>query len=139
MPEFPSVEWFDSVRQAANTDPDFRALGTCDAAVGVKVGRRVFQLNFKAFQCTGVSETDEDSLRDVDFYLEMLPPRWKAFIENISAHSRADPDHTLNTLDLNETEGILRSRDAYGLNSFLRYHLTIQKFFDSAANVETTY
>ena len=139
MPDFPSVEWFDSIRQAANTDPDFRALGTCDAAVGVMVGGRVFQLDFKAFQCTGVSETDEDSLRDVDFYLEMQPPGWKALIENIRAHSGADPDHTLNTLDLSEPEGILRSRDAYGLNSFLCYHLTIQKFFDSAASVETTY
>ena len=75
----------------------------------------------------------------MDFYLEMEPDRWQSYIQHIQANGAADAQHTLNTLDLIESGGILKSHDAYRMNNFFRYHLTIQKFFDSAATVETTY
>jgi hypothetical protein len=86
-----------------------------------------------------VAEIDEDGLLEVDFYLEMEPERWQSFIQHIQSNGVADAQHTFNTLDLNEPGGILRSHDPYRRNNFFRYHLTIQKFFDSAAAVETTY
>ncbi|MCH7800109.1 MAG: hypothetical protein IIC24_01060 [Chloroflexi bacterium] len=139
MPVFPSVEWFDSVKSAANDDPEFRALGTSDTTVGVKIGDQIFQLDFYAFECARVAEIGEDDLYDVDFYLEMEPDRWQSYIQHIQANGAADAQHTLNTLDLSESGGILKSHDTYRMNNFFRYHLTIQKFFDSAARVETTY
>ena len=71
MPVFPSVEWFQAVRTAANADPAFRSLGTAEAQVGVKVGDDVYVLDFDAFECSGVSQVEEYYLVDVDFYLEM--------------------------------------------------------------------
>ena len=139
MPAFPSVEWFDTVRTEANDNPDFRALGTNDTRFGVKVGDHILQLDFDAFECVRVAEISEDDLYDVDFYLEMEPAKWQSFIQHIQANGAADAQHTINTLDLNEPGGILKSHDPHRMNNFFRFHLTIQKFFDSAATVETTY
>ena len=139
MPQFPSLDWFEAAREFANGDRSFRALGSCDASVGVKAGERVFQISFEGFQCAAVAEVDDDALQDVDFYLEMPSPRWKALIENIRANGGADADHTLNSLDLSEPEPIVKSHDAFGLNRFAQYHLTIQKYFDAAASIDTTF
>ncbi|MDP6454077.1 MAG: hypothetical protein QF898_12265 [SAR202 cluster bacterium] len=139
MPVFPSVEWFDTVKTAANDNPDFRGLGTNDTRLGVKVGDQIVQLDFYAFECANVAEITEDDLYDVDFYLDMEPDRWQSFIQHIQANGAADAQHTFNTLDLSEPGGIIKSHDPYRMNNFFRFHLTIQKFFDSAATVETTY
>ena len=137
MPVFPSIAWFDSVRAAASSDRDFRSLGSCDAIVGIKVGEKVFVLAFEAFECSGASEGSEDSLLDVDFWLSMEPDAWRALLENICQNGRADSDHTFNTLDIEH--GIVESPNAYGANSFLRYHLTLQRLFDLSAQMETTF
>ena len=137
MPVFPSIDWFDSVRAAANSDRQFRALGSCDANVGIKVGERVFLLDFEAFECSGASEGSDDSLLDLDFWLSMEPDEWRALLENIRQNGAADSDHTFNTLDIEH--GIVESRNAYGANSFPRYHLTLQRLFDLSAQMETTF
>ena len=139
MPAFPSIEWFNTVRTAANDNPEFKALGSNDTRFGVKIGDQIVRVDFYAFECTGVAEISEDDLFDVDFYLEMEPERWQSYIQHIQAAGAADAQHTINTLDLNEPGGILKSHDPYRRNNFFRFHLTIQKFFDSAATVETTY
>ena len=139
MPVFPSVEWFEALREVVNGGPAFRALGSCDTVVGVKVGERVFSLTFEAFECAGVSEIDADGLRDVDFYLEMSAEGWRELVENVQANGKADPDHTLNTLDLTRPGGILRSRDELLRQAFFRYHLSMQAYFDAAARVETIF
>lgn len=139
MPSFPSIEWFDTVRAAANENPEFRALGSNDTKFGVVVGDQIVRLDFYGFECTEVSEISEDDLLDMDFYLEMKSESWQAFVQHIQTNGAADAQHTFNTLDLNEPGGILKSHDPYRRNNFFRYHLTIQKFFDSAAKVETTY
>ncbi len=139
MPQFPSLQWFEAARHLANGDPAFRALGSCDASVGVKVGERVFRMGFDGFQCTAVAEVDDDALHDVDFYLEMPSPRWQALIENIRANGGSDAEHTLNSLDLTEPEPVVKSYDTFGLNRFAQYHLTVQKYFDTAAGIDTTF
>jgi hypothetical protein len=139
MPDFPSIEWFEATRHLANSDPALGALGSCDASVGVKVGEQVFRVVFEGFQCAAVAEVDDDALHDVDFYLEMPSPRWQALIENIHANGAADADHTLNSLDLSEPEPIVKSHDAFGFNRFSQYHLTVQKYFDAAAGLDTSF
>ena len=139
MPEFPSLDWFEAARRLVNDDPAFRALGSCDVSVGVKVGERVFQVSFEGFVCGAVAEVDDEALHDVDFYLEMPSTRWQELIENIRANGGADADHTLNSLDLSESEAIVKSHDTFRLNRFSQYHLTIQKYFDAAASFDTTF
>jgi hypothetical protein len=34
---FPSVEWFNAIREIVNTDEGYKRLGTCDSVVGIKV------------------------------------------------------------------------------------------------------
>ena len=56
MPTFPSVQWFEAVRELVNNDAAFRQLGTIDARVGVKVVDQLFEITFEAFECTAVQE-----------------------------------------------------------------------------------
>ena len=137
MPAFPSVEWFEAVKDAANADPAFRSLGTAEAQVGVKVGEQVYVLDFDAFECAGVSQIEEHTLRDVDFYLDMSPEDWRSLLTNVRENDGADSEHTFNTLDIEN--GIVESSSPYGLNGFARYHLTVQRFFDVSGQIETTF
>ena len=137
MPIFPSVEWFEAVRVAANADPAFRSFGTAEAQVGVKVGDDVYVLDFDAFECSGVAQVEEHHLVDVDFYLDMASEDWQSLLTNVKENGGADSEHTFNTLDVEN--GIVESSNPYGMNSFPRYHMTVQRFFDVSAQIETTF
>ena len=93
MPVFPSVEWFDAIKNIVNNDPAFRQLGTVDATVGVKVEHKVYEIKFEAFECTGVREASENDLRDMDFWLELPYDQWKDMLTNIRQHGAA-AEHT---------------------------------------------
>ena len=139
MPKFPSVQWFDAVRELVNNDEAFRRLGTVDARVGIKVGGQLFELTFEAFECVGVREIGENDLRDLDFWLEQSPEEWRDMIENIKQHSSADLTHTLNTIDLTIPEGFARSYDGYRRDAFYRFNQSLQHFFDSSAKIDTQF
>ena len=139
MPKFPSVEWFDTVREMVNNDEAFRRLGTVDARVGVKVGDELFELTFEAFECAGAQEISENDLRDLDFWLEQSPDEWREMIENIKQHGSADLRHTLNTIDLSRPEGFAKSYDGYRRDAFYRFNQSLQHFFDSSAKIDTQF
>ncbi len=139
MPKFPSVEWFDTVRNMVNSDEAFRRLGTVDARVGVKVGDQLFELTFEAFECAAAREIEERELRDLDFWLEQSPEEWRDMIENIRVHGAADLSHTLNTIDLNRPEGFAKSFDGYRRDAFYRFNQSLQHFFDSSSKIETQF
>lgn len=139
MPVFPSVEWFEAVRQIVNNDEAFRRLGTIDTTVGVKVGDKIYQLTFEAFECTGVQEITENDLRDLDFWLEQSYDGWKEMLQNIRQKGAADLDHTLNTIDLNLPEGFARSYDGYRRDAFYRFNQSLQDFFNASAKIDTQF
>src|SRR3990170_4877598 len=139
MPVFPSVEWFEAVKKIVNEDEAFRRLGTVDTKVGVKVGGKVYELDFEAFECLGAKEIAEDELRDVDFWLESDAAGWKELLTNIKENGGADLHHTLNTLDLMSPEGFARSHDGYRRDAFYRFNQSLQHFFDSSAKIETKF
>lgn len=139
MPVFPSVEWFNAIKDLVNNDPAFRQLGTVDAVVGVKVGSKIFELTFEAFECTNVREAGENDLRDMDFWLEQSYDAWKEMIGNIRQHGAADLSHTLNTIDLNIPEGFARSHDGYRRDAFYRFNQSIQDFFNASAKIDTQF
>lgn len=139
MPEFPSLEWFEEVRRAANGGSVLRRLGSCNASVGAKVGDCAYLLSFEGFECDAVERIEPDELLYADFYIDMPPDEWQALIRCIRDNGRADAEHSLNRLDLAVPGGIVKSADEYKRNGFLRYHLTLQGFFDAAAEVETTF
>ncbi len=139
MPVFPSLEWFNAAQESVNQDSRFRSLGSCDASMGVKVGDEVFLVSFEGFECAKVDEISEDTLYDADFYIDMTTQEWKAFLDNVKANGGADSSHTLNSMDLAHPQGIVKSNEPQREVLFLRYHLSMQAFFDSAAQIETTF
>ena len=138
---FPSVEWFQALQQLVNVDPEFRRLGSIDAAMGVKVGSRVFVVVFEAFECTEVRDGSEADLNDLDFYLELSEADWRELVENTKANGGADRRHTLNTLDLNANDGLAQNATGDQLRGdiFFRVNESLQYFFDQAAKLETVF
>ncbi len=138
---FPSLEWFQALRDIINEDDAYRRIGTCDAVVGVKVPgqQKYFLLPFEAFELLEVKEVSESEAEDSDFWLEMPYERWQEMIKNISDNSKADLHHTLNTIDLEDPEGFARSHDGYRRDTFYRFNQSFQHFFDSSAKIDTKF
>ena len=138
---FPSVEWFQALQQLVNVDPEFRRLGSIDAAMGVKVGARVFVVVFEAFECTEVRDGSEADLNDLDFYLELSEADWRELVENTKANGGADRRHTLNTLDLTANDGLAQNATGDQLRGdiFFRVNESLQYFFDQAAKLKTVF
>ncbi len=138
---FPSVEWFNAIREIVNGEEGYKRLGTCDSTVGIKVPDKgkFYVMTFEAFEIADVRETDETAAEDTDFWLEISFAKWKEMIENIKANGRADLHHTLNTIDLEVPEGFARSNDGYRRDAFYRFNQTYQYFFDTSAKIDTTF
>ena len=138
---FPSVEWFQALQQLVNVDPEFRRLGSIDAAMGVKVGSRVFVVVFEAFECTEVRDGSEADLDDLDFYLELSEGDWRELVENTKANGGADRRHTLNTLDLTADDGFAQNATGDQLRGdiFFRVNESLQYFFDLSTKLDTVF
>lgn len=139
--KFPSVEWFQALRELVNGDEEFRRLGSVDAVMGVKAGEQVFVITFEAFECTEVREGTEYDLIDADFYLEMTMEQWRELVVNTRENNGADLSHTLNTLDLMIEGGISDNAtgDQLRADIFFRVNQSLQHFFDSSARLETVF
>jgi hypothetical protein len=138
---FPSVEWFEAIKEIVNNDEGYRRIGTCDAEVGIKIPdlQKYYKLVFEAFEVADVKEVDEKEAENTDFWLEMPYVNWKEMIENIKENGKADLHHTLNTIDLEAPEGFARSHDGYRRDAFYRFNQSFQYFFDSSAKIDTTF
>ena len=139
MPVFPSVEWFDAVREIVNHDEKFKKLGTTDAEVGIDTGDKVFKLTFEAFECTKAEEISRAQEDALDFTLVMPYEGWKDMIENIKQNGHADLDHTLNSIDLGRPDEFAKSRDYYRRDIFYRCNQTFQDFFNASAKFDTQF
>ena len=137
---FPSLEWFQTIQQLVNDDPEFRRLGSVDARVGIKAGSEIFVLQFRAFRCETVRTGNDDDLLEVDFYIELADDQWQEMLENIKQHGGADHSHTLNSLDLT-TGGIANNAtgDQYQIDLFFRYNESLQYLFDLSAQLDTVF
>ena len=140
---FPSVAWFDAVREIFNGDDSYRGAGGgyCNCVAGMKIGDETFVLTFEGQECSGAVTADDAALEDVDFYLDMAPENWREMVANIAANGHADLHHTLNTLDLDREDGLATSRhgDQYREDLFFRYNQTLQFFFDASARIKTEF
>ena len=138
---FPSVDWFNAIKSIVNQDEGYKRIGTCDSEVGVKIPdlQKYYKIIFEAFEVADIRETDEADAENADFWLEMPYARWKEMIENIKANAKADLHHTLNTLDMEDPDGLARSHDGYRREAFYRFNQTFQYFFDASARIETSF
>jgi hypothetical protein len=138
---FPSVDWFNAIKSIVNQDEGYKRIGTCDSEVGVKIPdlQKYYKIIFEAFEVADIRETDEADAENADFWLEMPYARWKEMIENIKANAKADLHHTLNTLDMEDPDGLARSHDGYRRDAFYRFNQTFQYFFDASARIDTSF
>ncbi len=139
MAEFPSLEWFEAVRQVVNRDGRLHRFGTCDAVMGVKVRDKAFEITFDAFECTGARNIAVADLASTDFYLEAPYETWRDMIENIKKNGAPDRQHTLNSIDFVDPDGFARSDDQTKKDKFYRYGQTFQQFFNASAEIETKF
>ena len=139
MPIFPSVEWFEAVRESANGDSQFTSQGTVNCVMGVKAGDEAFAITFEGFQCAAVESISDADLRDLDFYIDLSPAEWRELLDNIIANGGSDSAHTLNTLDLTRPSGCVKSGNELRRAAFFQYHLSLQAFFDASARVPTIF
>ncbi|MXY87040.1 MAG: hypothetical protein F4Y95_11270, partial [Chloroflexi bacterium] len=84
MPQFPSVEWFEELRDTVQDDPHWRDFGMMDCAMGVNVGETTIKLVFDGYEIPEIADisTSADE-EDLDFTLVMPEDRWREMIENI--------------------------------------------------------
>lgn len=143
MSMFPSVEWFDEVREVFNSNEEYHGAGggACETTFAVKVGNEIYQLVMEGLECTSAAQIGADGLGNVDFYLDMDPEEWQEMISNIKENDGADLNWTLNTLDLDRDERLAKSvtGDQYREDLFFRYNQTLQFFFDASARIETEF
>jgi hypothetical protein len=121
----------ERTREAVNSDPAFRKLGTADLRLGIHCGERAFIVSFEAFECSAVDAVEPEQLRDADFVLERSESAWADYL----SARRAGAAVSLLSLDLDTPGGILRGSDPRRTLGFERYQATVQAFFDRAASL----
>ena len=143
MAKFPSEEWFEAVRTVYNSDATLHSGGggACHTRAGMRIGGERYLIEFGGLECDEVRLATAEDLLDVDFIIEMPASAWRAMIENIQTHGKADLENTLNSLDLSETEGIAFSPidDQYRQDIFYRYNQNFQDFFDASSRIATSF
>jgi len=138
---FPSVDWFNAVKEIINDDEAYKRHGTCDASVGIKVPEsgKYFVITFEAFEIEDVKETDEAAAENTDFWIEQSYDKWQEMLKNIADNGQADLHHTLNTLDVEDPDGLARSNDGYRRDLFYRFNQSFQHFFDATVQIDTKF
>ncbi|MBI1884707.1 MAG: hypothetical protein HYS09_00020 [Chloroflexi bacterium] len=144
--KFPTVEWFQALREQARQRAEtFRRLGFCDAAVGIRVlaeggpgEGRAYLLRFDGYRCKAVEATAAPE-KIADFVLEGKYSAWKEMIENIKANGGPDLKHSLNYLTLPGDPIRVVAKDQLKQDLFFRYNGTLQEFFNGAQHLETEF
>ena len=139
MPPFPSVEWFKTAADLLNKSDSFKRLGTCDSEIGVQVDEKYFEIDFEAFEVGAVKEIDAKRAQELDFVLTQSYDQWKAMLDNIKEHGRAEHDYTLNSLDLQSEKEFAVGKDYHRRDAFYRFNQTFQEYFDITAKIETSF
>ncbi len=139
MPEFPSVEWFNTAGDLLNKSDSFKRLGTCDTQMGVAVGDRYFEVDFEAFEMAAAKQIDAERAAELDFVLTQDYDAWKAMLQDIKANGRATHEFTLNSLDLRSDAEFAKGKDYNRRDAFYRFNQTLQEYFDMSAKMDTTF
>ena len=126
--QVPSAEWLEKARGAVNADPSFRKRGSIDVNMAVKVDKSTCLVTFAGFSCHGVKTLSEHDLRDADFVLEMSGDQWQRFLDG----RRSGKGRTL--VEIDTTDDIVKANNPRKKLDFLRYHTSLQAFFDAGAS-----
>ena len=127
-----SAGWLENARSAVNADASFRKRGSIDVKMGVKVDKATYLVTFSGFSCHAVNTLNEHGLRDADFVVDMTADQWRRFFEG----HRTGKGRSL--VELDTTDGVIKAPNPRKQMDFLRYHTSIQAFFDAGVRAETS-
>jgi len=127
-----SAKKLKQTQALVNNSPEFRSLGNVDVNMGIKVGKSLYLISFHGFSCQNVRRINSRETRDADFVIDMSADIWDRFIGG--CQSGQGPD--LAQLDI--TDAIVNAADPRKKLEFLRYHLSLQAFFEAYASLEVS-
>lgn len=142
---FPSEEWFEALSGKMVEDLDqFRGFGPIDCTMVVKVdgaqGASLLEVEFEAFGVKSIRALDDlGSARPEHFVIEAPLEAWKDMLENIRANGGPDLQHTLNFLTFPDDPMVVSGPDQLQTDAFYRYNESLQRFFNGASAVATSY
>ena len=136
---FPTLEWFEALREEVNERDILRNFGPFDLMLGIRVEDRAFVVRFAEGACTAIEEASPGELAGTDFWLEQSIQDWRAVLESIREHGRAEGEYTLSSLDLKRSDGLVRSADIYKRDLFYRFNQSLQDFFDASHALNTAF
>ena len=126
-----SAKKLKKAQSIVNNDLNFRQLGNIDVKMGIKVGNLMYLISFEGFSCQAVRKISAKEVRDTDFVIEMSPDQWDNFITGCRSGGPG-------LAELDSTEYVVKAADPRKKLEFLRYHTSIQAFFEAYATLEPT-
>jgi hypothetical protein len=149
MATFPSIGWFEALRQAMLAHRDtYQTLGSVDLTL---VPTITFPDGRVERYALVFAPHDGVAVRQIAADTELVGPRviiegdyavWREMVENIRTYGSADLEHTLNYLTLPDWPLRVTSnteRDQRDIHRFYRYQESLQEFFNGAAAVTTEF
>jgi len=142
---FPSCNWFEALGDRMEIDhTSYRELGSIDCVMVVNVeggeGGELYEIVFESFGVRSVRKLE--SLADAvpeHFVLNAPLAVWREMIENIHNDGAPDLKHTLNYLTFPDDPMEITGPDQLEVDAFYRYNESLQRFFNGAAAVATSY
>jgi hypothetical protein len=143
---FPSTAWFERLAALMRDDEAaFRALGPIDCTMVVKVNHGAERAALHELSFEGYGVKSIRALASLEqavahhFVIEGPHEAWREMVENIRAHGGADLEHTLNYLTLPDDPLRVDGPDQLETDAFYRYNQTLQRFFEGAARIDTSF
>jgi hypothetical protein len=126
-----SEQWLKNAQTAVNADPSFRKRGSIDVKMAVKSDKSTYLVTFGGFSCHDVHAMTDAGLRDADFAVEMSADQWDRFLQG----RRNGSGRTL--VEIDTTDDIVKAINPRKKLDFLRYHTSLQAFFDAGVHADS--
>ena len=142
---FPSKKWFEALAKRMTADAAaFRKLGPVDCTMVVKVDtdrrERCIGISFEGFRVKSIRELEgTHAAPPSHFVIEGPLHAWREMIENVRANGGPDREHTLNYLTFPDDPLRVTGPSQLEIDAFYRYNESLQRFFNGAANLPTSY
>jgi hypothetical protein len=143
--QFPSQQWFQALarRMVKNRDR-FRDFGPVDCTMVVKVdeseGTAFVEIIFESYAVKSIRLLESlDDARPEHFVIEASLETWREMLENIRSNGAPDLKHTLNFLTFPDDPMVVSGPDQLQIDAFYRYNESLQRFFNGASSIATSY
>jgi hypothetical protein len=142
---FPSQPWFQALAdQMVEDSEQFRNFGPMNCTMVVKVDDakevQLTEIVFEAYTVKSVRSLRSLADANPDHFVLNAPMGvWREMLANISAGGTADLKHTLNFLTFPDDPMVVTGPDQLQIDAFYRYNESLQRFFDGASSIATSY